>query len=498
MSSGIKTLYKIDNAIAKARGTVGEAARLPGRAANALAELNRKQVLAYENIAKLRMALVEDGKGGELGYVDRQVGKLLKSHALAEAKLVKKVDASLDKITKLEANRRAQEIEVANAVDAYDKAAQACQKKLVTDPHYIDLLLAVETSEAITERAEAKQSLAETEVKDKGAPYRNDVYFQYLQKRAYGTKHAKGWLLTKALDGWIARRGKYRDAAVNYQRLKDIPGRLAAHVTSLEGREDTARTDLKNMEVKTLAKQGVTTLKNASLASQKKLDAIDAKLQHNEEAHQKLRTEHAQISGGESAPYREAISLLVGALQQKNLPDLRRLAAQTISNDDDRAIGKLMELSRHAKDLEADQSQARNLLAKYQARLSELETLRRKFKGRRYDAPSSDFPSSNLIGTLLGQLVAGLVSGNDVWRQIKRAQRTVRRHSDVDFGGIDWGEAMRLPRNSGGFGGGGWGGGKPRRRRQSRPRMPRTRMPRAPRIRLPRGGGGGFHTKGGF
>ena len=497
MSSGIKTLYKIDSAITKARGAVGEAARLPGRAANALAELNRKQVSAYENIAELRLELVEDGKGGELGYVDRQAAKLLKSHALEETRLGKKVDASLGKITKLETDRRTQEIQVASAVEAYDKAAEVCQKKLVKEPRYIDLLLAVETAEATTERAEAKQNLAEAEVEDKGAPYRNDPYFQYLQKRGYGRKKAKGWFLTKALDGWIARRGKYRDAAVNYQRLQDIPKRLAGHVTVLEGKEEDARTNLKDMEVKTLVKEGVTKLKKTSLAAQKKLETIDAKLQASEEAHQTLRSLQADINSGGSAPYKEAISLLVGTLQQKNLPDLRRLAAQTISNDDDRAIGKLIELSTHSKDLEEDQREARVLLAKYQARLSELESLRRKFKDRRYDAPSSDFPSSNLIGKLLGQMVAGLISGNDVWRQIKRAQRTVRRHSDSDFGGIDWGEAMRLPRNSGGFGGGGWGGGSTRRRSpRSRPR------PRAPRIRIPRSsgrrGGGGFHTKGGF
>ncbi len=497
MSSGIKTLHKIDSAITKARKAVGEASRLPGRASNALAELNRKQLLAYENIAKLRLELVEKGKGGELGKVDRQVAKLLKSHANEEARLLKKVDAGLAKIDKLEISRRTQEVLVADAIDAYDKAALACQKKLAADSKYIELLMAVETAEATTERAIAKQSLAEAEVEEKGAQFRNDPFFQYLQKRKYGTKNAKGWFLTKALDGWIARRGKYRDAALNYQRLLDIPARLAAHVSGLERKEEEAREALKNMEADTLAKQGVTKLKKASLAAQKKLETIDANLQKSEEAHQSLRSQQAQVSGGGSAPYQEAIGLLVDTLQQKNLPDLRRLAAQTISNGDDRAIGKLIELSGHAKDLEEDQREARVLLTKYQTRLSELENLRRKFKDRRYDAPSSDFPSGTLIGTLLGQMVVGLISGNDVWRQIKRAQRTVNRRSDSDFGGIDWGEAMRLPRNSGGFGGGGWGGNTPRKRR-SRSRSPRAR---APRIRIPRStgrSGGGFYTKGGF
>ena len=209
------------------------------------------------------------------------------------------------------------------------------------------------------------------------------------------------------------------------------------------------------------------------------------------------------MSAGDSAPYKEAIALLVNTLERKDGPSLRRLAAQTVSRDDDRAVGDLIDLSRHARDLEEDQRESKKILGKYQKTLAELEALRRKFKNRRYDAPNSQFPGSfggSLLGALLGQLIGGMLSSNDVWRKIERAQRTVRRRSGVDFGGIDWSEAMRLPRNSGGFGGGRGGSPRraPRRKPSARmPRMPRAPRPRAPRI--PRGrSGGGFRTGGGF
>ena len=165
------------------------------------------------------------------------------------------------------------------------------------------------------------------------------------------------------------------------------------------------------------------------------------------DAHQEIRSEQAQVSGGDSAPFREAIDLLVSTLKRKDLPSLKRLALHTVSRDDDRALEYLVELSHTVKDLQDDQKEARQLLAKYQASLKDLEKLRRKFKDRRYDAPTSEFPRSNLLGTLLVQLVAGMLSSNDVWRQIERAQRTIRRNTGGDFGGIDWGEAMRLPRS---------------------------------------------------
>ena len=513
MASGRKTLHEIDKAIAKARAQVSQASELPRRASAALADVSRKQAASYSDIAKLRLQLIDEGAGGELGYVDRQAAKLLGAHDKEEARLAKKADASLAKITKLEEERRAQETVVEKAVDAYDKAAEACQKKLVADPEYIALLTAVETAEATSDRAAAKQALAEEDVEEKGATYRSDPYFQYLQKRRFGTREAKGWFLTKMLDGWIARRGKYRDAALNYKRLTDIPVRLARHVEDLEKKEEQARVTLKEAEENALVKQGVTAKKTASLKAQAKLDTIDERLAAAEADHQAIRTEQAQVGAGDSAPYREAIALLVNTLERQDLPSLRRLASQTISRDDDRAISDLIELSRTAKDLEEDQQQSRRLIEKYQRSLSELEQIRQKFKGRRYDAPSSTF-TSNLIAALLGQMISGLISGNDVWRQIERAQRTVHRRSDGDFGGIDWGEAMRLPRttrrSSGGiFGGGsrrgsdpfgGWGrggGGSSRRSTRTRaPRMPRTRMP-SPR-RSSGGRRGGFKTGGGF
>ena len=516
MASGLKALHDIDRAISKARGSVSKAAKLPSQASSALADVSRKQLKAYESIAKVRLEMIEDGEGdGALGYVDRQAVKLLTAHEKEEQRLIEKADASLDKITALETARRAQEKTVEKAVLAYDKGAEACQNKLVINPDYIALINEAEDAEATTERAIAKQELAEGEVEEKGAPYRSDPYFQYLQKRRYGTKQAKGWFLTKMFDGILARRGRYRDAALNYQRLTDIPLRLARHVENLEVKEQGAQLALKTAEEDALVKAGVTKLKEKSLSAQVKLDAIDARLEAAETEHQNLRAAQSSISAGDSAPYKEAIALLVNTLERKDGPSLRRLAAQTISRDDDLAVGDLIDLSRHARDLEEDQRESKKILGKYQKTLGELEALRRKFKNRRYDAPNSQFPGSfggSLLGSLLGQLIGGMLSSNDLWRQIERAQRTVRRRSDVDFGGIDWSEAMRLPRNSGGFGGGifggssggrssgGWGGSTRRAPR----RRPRTRMPRAPRRRAPRArtpkrkSSGGFRTGGGF
>jgi hypothetical protein len=504
MRTGLKTLHEIDAAISRARKAVGEASEIPARISDALVDVQRKQAAAYEQIAADRLGLIEAGAGGELGYVDRQAEKLLAAHADQEAQLRKKVTASVSEIEQLESKRRTQEKAVQKTVDAYDKAAADAELKILKDPIYMTQLQAVESAEAILSRASEKLELAREDEAEKGAPYRNDVFFSYLQKRGFGTSHAKGWFLTKILDRWVASLCGYQQAAENYHRLTAIPVRLERHIERLDVKAENEQLKLQTLEDEILRRDGVTAKHEASLDAQKKLEEIDAKLETAEEAHQALRQEQTRLTSGDTGPHKDAVKMLSDALQRKDLPSLRRLAAQTRTRDDDKAIEDLRGLARSARDLKDDQGEAKVLLEKYQRTLKDLEKVRRRFKSRRYDAPSSIFEREDLIGALLGQVLRGMLSGDDLWRQIQRAQRTMRRYSDNDFGGIDWTEGLRLPRQSrrrsGGIfsgSGGGWGNvgrsTRPARRRTSIPRAPRKSLPRISKRRS-----GGFRTGGGF
>jgi len=510
-TSGLKTLHSIDKAIAKARKAVGEASVLPSRTSQALIDVQRQQASAYGQIASDRLDLLDQGEGGDLGYVDRQAAKLLDAHEAEEAKLAGKVVKSLARIETLEAERRKAEKATLKAVDSYDKAAADAEAKIIKDPDYVQQIARVETAESTVIRADEKLGIAREDEAEKGTPYRQDKFFNYLQARRYGTKEAKGWFLTKWLDGWVARKVDYRQAAENYRRLTAIPVRLEAHVQRLEDDAAAQREILQQLEADILKREGVTAKRTASLKAQKKLDEIDAKIEQAEDAHQALRSEQSDLTSGQSGPHKEAIALISEALQRKDLRSLRRLAAQTQTRDDDRAIEDLRELARTARDLGDDQAEARSLLKKYQKTLAELEAVRRRFKNNRYDAPSSVFNRGDLVGAMLGQVLAGMLSGDDLWQQIQRAQRTMRRYSDSDFGGIDWTEGLRLPRiqRRGGWGiqfptggtrrsSGGWGSGGGSRRRTSIPRMPRQSLPK---ISFPKSGGrrsGGFRRGGGF
>ena len=286
------------------------------------------------------------------------------------------------------------------------------------------------------------------------------------------------------LDSWVAGKINYRDQAVTYRRLTDIPKRLAAHMAQLESDVVNAQNALQIYEAKALEDDGVMSKQDASNSAQAKLDGIDAEIESSETAYQDLLNQQISLNNGDSGPYRDAIKVISATLTRKDLPSLSRIAAQTPTHEDDDAVDSLRELSRNARDLESDREDAKRLLNQHQRSLKDLEKVRRRFKNNRYDAPSSVFGQDDLIGAMLGQVLSGLLTGDDFWRQLKRAQRTLKRYSDSDFGGVDWEGGFRLPRSSGG-----WGGSMPSGRSRRR-----TSLPRSPRRSLPRSSnrGGGF------
>jgi len=322
MRSGRQTLHDIDTAIARARKAVSEASELPKHHAESLMDLRRKQSTAYDEIARTRLKLLQDGDGGELGYLDRKAGKLLESHNTVRNEQAKKLDKAVVKIEKLEAERRKLEVNVEKAIDAYDKAVAKAETEILLDPAYQQALDIVETAESMVIRATEKLELARQDEKEKGKPYRKDPFFNYLQKRRYGTKKAKGWFLTKMLDGWVARIVKYRDTAENYRRLTDIPRRLENHVKSLEEHVFESRKKLEQLEADILERKGVTKLHRDSLKMQSKLDAVDEKIAAAEREYETLRSEHQQLAAGEIGPYREAVEIISEGLRRVKYSDL--------------------------------------------------------------------------------------------------------------------------------------------------------------------------------
>jgi len=490
MRSGQQTLHDIDRAISEARETLDRTATLSNQLSEERAAIERKRldavrVIASERINLLSAGEAESSRDRDIQRADRQAEELLENHAREIAALRQKADEAKANLERLEADRPELEDRVNAAIEAYDDAAAATQARLSEDDAYEAQLARVEEAEAVVDRAEQKRALAKGDETEKGEPYRADPLFFYLWKRHYGTKDYRGGMLTRMLDGWVAGLCDYRDAALNYKRLTEIPKRLAAHVASVEEKAQAERSALNALENAALERDGAATLRDTSLAEQARLDALDERIAAAEAEYREAFDAQTAATGRNSDAYNQALGVLTEALQYEDLPDLRVLAAQTRSLDDDDAIARLIRLEDDVDDLERNEEDAGALIEKYRRSLEDLEDVRGRFKNARYDAPSSEFPTGELIGSMLGQILAGALTSNDLWDHLRRGQRSVQRRADMDFGGPDWSDVFR-PSPSGRSGRSGGGG--------------LTRPSRTPRQRSGRSGsrGGGFRTGGGF
>ncbi len=496
MKSGRQTLHEIDNAVAEARANLDRTSDLASRMAEERAALRRRRLEAIAVIASERMAVLESGEAAaprdrDLRRADQEAQLLLERYAAEITDLRSRSKATQAELERLEAERSELEKEVDEAVEAFESAAAAVQARLMGEDTYQAALSRVEEAEATVDRAERKRLLAAEDEAEKGKPYRADRLFSYLWDRQYGTKDYRGGLITKMLDDWVAGLCDYRDVALNYKRLTEIPVRLAEHVANLEQTAEAERTALTSVEEEALEADGATRLREASIAKQSRLDELDAQIIQTEDAHKSALDEQSATEGSSDSAYGRALNILSEALADEDLSDLRWLAAQTDSLEDDDAVAELIALEDEADDLEDDEEDARDLIKKYRRSLEELERVRRRFKEARYDSPSSGFPTGELIGSMLGQIIVGALTSEELWDFIRRGQRTIARKADFDFDfdfGDDWMEGFRMPRGRPGRSRGGW---------TTRPsRKPRKRSGRGSRNRTSRGGG--FRTGGGF
>lgn len=514
MTSGREALTQIDVAIAAARKTLAQASDAAAADARAMAELDQREVAIRLSLADMRLVhlMTDTDHGGSLGAIDRKAEELIRSHETAVADLAAARDAARAELERLEAEREKAEADVETAVHRHDEAAKATRAALETDPAYREKADAVDEFNAMAARAEQKLGVAREDRTTKGAAYESDPLFAYLHARKFATRDYRAFPLFAMLDGWVARLVRYREHRLNYQRLLEIPERFAEHVERLKAEAANAAAALEEIERAALERDGVGALRDTVGKARALVETLDAQIAEAEANHKTLVDRHAEAVAGNAGPLAEARKLVADTLSRVAIPDLKVLAAETASPEDDRLIDALVRARRERIEIEEARRTAVSSLGRQGKALSDLEAIRRRFKSARFDSPYSDFSGRDMIAVLVSEFLRGAIGRDDLWRRIERGHRTRRRDWDNDLGGDEWRDKFGLPDNWGGSMGGSWGGGNWGGSRSGRgggnwgggtlgggPVIRAPRPPRAPR--MPSGGGarrGGFRTGGGF
>jgi hypothetical protein len=327
---------------------------------------------------------------------------------------------------------------------------------------------------AVAERAEQKLELARTDRTAKSAPYESDPLFSYLWKRKFRTPDYRGGGLTRMLDNWVAGLCRYDEAYLNYARLTELPDRIAEHLARMKEEERESKEAIERYEADRMEAKGAGKLSAALDAAKERLGALDAELAAAESRHADLRIAQEKAASGDAGPQEQARRVIEEGLARASFPNLKVLAAETTTPDDDRIVDALIKLRTEELQMEVNWRNVEALPARRRAGAETLEHVRRRFKEAGLDG-------SHVL-VLRGAFEAALEAygkgpspdGDKLWKAITATIRQAPRQDDDYFGGhrrgrsvgipgvvtgVVLGEVLRGLGRGGRWGGGGGGGG---------------------------------------
>lgn len=481
MLSGRDTLASIDQALSQVHAQMQEVDDRIQRVSEQIVKLRQQEAQQYQQLAAIRINLMATGElATELDQAHQQAARLLEERVAAMRQLKTDLESNQKRLRALELERAEAAGSVEATEDRRDEAIAKTQSRLAADEAYQQQLSATQRADRVADHAEEKTRVAELDRAEKGEPYEQDPLFRYLWERGYGTPQYRAWRLTRLLDQWVSRLCGFREARANYAMLLEIPKRLREHAEAKRARANAELEQLHAMEAAAADSDGVPALEQSVAEARAALDALDEKIEAAEARQQEVLKQRNSYAAGDDDLFRRATELLSAKFGRADLRQLRRDAEQTPLPDDDVIVGRLTtaETERHL--LESAQAEHRAVLARHQKRLQELEQVRREFKRHRYDSPYSTFPQGALIAMMINEFLRGVVSSDNLWREIERHHRSARRRADPGFGSGSIGRRRRIDSWGGGhWGGGSWGGGGFGTGGSF-------------------GGGGGFRTGGGF
>ena len=472
--SGRDALHRLDTLTAGARAEFDAAARAAEGHAGRRADLARLKAEGFRELANMRLGVIKSGADDTLSAAEKEATRLLAEHQTFQARVDANAAKAEAKLKEAEAARRAGEAQSDAALAAYEQLTAAVEKEVQDDPGYRVLKQGFEDARAIAVRAEQKLELAKTDRAAKGAPYESDPLFSYLWARKFRTPEYRKGGLSRMLDGWVARLCRYDEAYLNFARLTELPDRIAEHLASMKLEEAEAQAAIERYEAQKLEERGAGKLQAELEAAKTRLKALDAELSAAEARHGELRQQQERAASGDAGPQEQARRVIEEGLAKASFPDLKVLAAETTTPDDDRIVDALIRLRTEELQLEVNWRNVEELPARRRAGTDTLEQVRRKFKQAGLDSPYVMLLRGAFEAALEAYGRGPALDGERLWRAIMATVRQAPRDDDDYFGGRRRGrsigvggviagvildEVIRSAGRGGRWGGGGWGGG---------------------------------------
>jgi chromosome segregation ATPase len=400
----------------------------------------------YRELARVRLDNLKANQVvARLDETDQVVLNLLKKLENDRRTLEEQIKTSVASQRQLDEQRKEAERQRDEAGEQMQGQLEQTINRIKQTEAYRQQQERAQAAVAVAKHAEEKASQAENNRSDKGKPYEEDSLFMYLwNKRYLTTEYRSGWFSRK-LDDWVAKLIDFPRNRANYHMLQELPRRLREHATKVQQTAQLEVQAQRNMELEGTEKDGIPAFQAKIQEAEKQLQELDAKIAAEEARHQRLLQEQAQFNAGTDPLSKQIIDLQTTELAREPIADLYQMALATPRPEDDAIVARLSQLKQREEQVVAEIQSVNNLLEQRQRSLGDLQELRRRYRQSGYDSYNSSFPGDFALGTLLAQLLQGMMNSDTVWQEIGRHQQ--RSPRPEDFGGVDPG--------LGGFGGDG-------------------------------------------
>ena len=260
--NGRDALAEIDTLVARTRQSLAEALSAADAAESRWAAIQREQAGAYAALAQLRLSYAQGGSGSvsSLQKIAASTSDVAERHAAFVGRERVVLEAAAAALNAKETARAQLAAAYDEAIAAFEARVAESEAQLKQSTEYAVLTGAAEEARAMTGRAAEKLEIARADREEKGRPYREDKLFSYLWTRKFRSPEYKASPLIRMLDGWVARLCRYDQAFLNYQRLTELPERIAEHAAYMARLADEAEAKLVEAEAAAMAAAGTDVL----------------------------------------------------------------------------------------------------------------------------------------------------------------------------------------------------------------------------------------------
>ncbi len=440
MIRGIETLGELEKRLRQIRS---EITALDTQKEQLFAQTQRNKRAQSEilkEIAKIHLDAIEE-QGESLYPEYSEIEMLLDQRQGAFDRLQEKIADLNRRLEETEEERSRAHYKLEEALMRVTHLQEEVQQKLKENPAYTTQLSRTQEAEKIAKHTAQKAQSAIADYKEKMRPFEEDELFSYLYNRHYGTSAYKAGGLIRLLDGWVASLSDYEAYRPTYWTLSQIPKRLEIHAAQKQKAYEAELQKLVEMERSEAAKAGLEDAKRIASDAQQEVDSLDEKIAAQEKALDTALQEQRNYLADEDSYAEQIMQVIRQRLRHYGAEDLYALSQRTDTAEDDRLSLQLGELKNKEADLEEEITRNRRAYdAKLQA-LREIEALRHRFKSSRYDDIRSGFDNNVAMGSVLGEILGGVLNNAGAWERMSRHQRPLNNGWLSDFGSGGFAEA---------------------------------------------------------